>query len=103
MVLEVFGRIRRKGQLYLVLVRPDGSRSHIPAAWTDSPDAPAAFEDSALEPPIASASALGLWRLRQQVDALLRRTQQKQDEGTTTPNMVGGTASDSASLSRTHP
>jgi hypothetical protein len=101
MVLEVFGKIRRKGQLYLVLVLPDGSRSHFPAAWTDSPDAPAAFEASALEPPIASA--LGLWRLRQQVDALLRRTQQGQDEGTTTPNVVGGTASDSANLSGTDP
>jgi len=99
MVLEVFGKIRRKGRLYLVLVRPDGSRSHIPSAWTASPDAPAASEASTLRLPIASTR--GLWRLRQQVDALLRRTQQGQDEGTTTPNVVGGTASDSANLSGT--
>lgn len=98
-MLEVFGKIRREGRLHLILVMPDGSRSHIPAEWTDSPDAPPAFKDSALEPPIASA--LGLWRLRQQVDALLGRTQQKQDEGTTTPNVVGGSASNSADLSET--
>ncbi len=101
MVLEVFGKIRRKGQFYLVLVLPDGSRSHIPAAWTDSPDAPAVFEASAMELPIASA--LDLWSLRQRVDALLRRTQQSNDEGTTTPNVVDGTESDSTNLSRTDP
>src|ERR1039458_5171889 len=33
--LEVLGTIHRKGQLYLVLILPDGSKSMIPAEWTD--------------------------------------------------------------------
>jgi hypothetical protein len=33
--LPVLGQRRRQGQLELLLVLPDGSKSLIPAAWTD--------------------------------------------------------------------
>jgi len=33
--LELFSWLHRNGSLYLTLVLPDGSRSLIPAAWTD--------------------------------------------------------------------
>jgi len=33
--LPVLGRMRRHGQLELLLVLPDGSKSLIPSAWTD--------------------------------------------------------------------
>lgn len=33
--LEVFSRLHRNGSLNLTLILPDGSRSLIPAAWTD--------------------------------------------------------------------
>ncbi|MCA1682005.1 MAG: Y4bD/Y4pK family protein [Actinobacteria bacterium] len=35
LVLPVLGRMRRHGRLELLLVLPDGSKSLIPAAWTD--------------------------------------------------------------------
>ena len=33
--LQVFGWMRRHGRLDLILVLPDGSRSLVPASWTD--------------------------------------------------------------------
>jgi hypothetical protein len=33
--LAVWQSIRRKGRMYLVLILPDGSKSMIPAEWTD--------------------------------------------------------------------
>ena len=33
--LQVLGRMRRHGRVELLLVLPDGSKSLIPAAWTD--------------------------------------------------------------------
>ena len=35
--LEVFSHTTREGRLILILILPDGSRSMIPAAWTDWP------------------------------------------------------------------
>ena len=89
-MLEVFGKIRRQGRLCLVLVLPDGSRSHIPAEWTDFPAGASPGSDIAAADPMV-ASVLDLWRCRQRVDALLRRTQQNQREGPTTATVVGGT------------
>ena len=88
MVLEVFGKIRRRGRLYLVLVLPDGSRSHVPAEWTDFAAAAPADSDAANADPLI-VTALDLWRCRQRVDALLRRTQQHQHDGPTTATVVG--------------
>lgn len=39
--LRVLGQMRRHGRVELLLVLPDGSKSLIPAAWTDA-DSPAA-------------------------------------------------------------
>jgi hypothetical protein len=38
--LGVLGWSHRQGRLHLLLVLPDGSRSFIPAAWTDLRTAP---------------------------------------------------------------
>lgn len=38
--LRVLGKMRRHGRLELLLVLPDGSKSLIPAAWTDQEDSP---------------------------------------------------------------
>ena len=66
--LSVFGAMSRKGRLLLVLILPDGSKSLIPADWTDlaSPTqtAPTATTLSSLE---------DLLHARAVVDALLGR------------------------------
>jgi hypothetical protein len=77
----VLGRSHRQGQLHLLLVLPDGSRSLIPASWTDLemvPDkVPAAM--TGLQAPIASLSQL-LHTLRI-VDALQRRREASKEGG----------------------
>jgi len=68
--LNVFGALNRKGRLLLVLILPDGSKSLVPADWTDlvSP-----------APTLAASSATTLGSLenllhaRAVVDALLDR------------------------------
>src|ERR1035441_6007648 len=79
-VLKVFGKLNRKGQLHLVLTLPDGTRSYIPAAWTDlkPPDHPRRDRDSSL---VASLS--DLLCTRQRVDALLRRMAASPADATT--------------------
>ena len=60
----------RQGGLYFVLILPDGSKSLIPASWTD-------FEATASRPadnPQLMGSLEDLFRLGSLVDALLRRT-----------------------------
>ena len=77
--LAVLGWSHRQGQLHLLLVLPDGSRSLIPASWTDLKTArdqgPAATHSQAL---IASLGQL--LRTRTIGDALLRR-REASDEG----------------------
>lgn len=109
-VLEVFGRLKRKGNPHLILVLPDGTRSYIPAAWTDyEPSVPSTDTGN-----ISLVAGLAdLWRTRQRVDALLRRiglaagdatsTQENQHASKSNGTMVCGTASDSAPLLATHP
>ena len=43
--LRVLGRMRRHGRLELLVVLPDGSKSLLPAAWTDHEPSPAAASD----------------------------------------------------------
>ena len=57
------------GGLQFVLILPDGSKSLIPADWTDYKTASLASQDSPLV-----GSLDDLLRLRGLVDALLRRT-----------------------------
>jgi hypothetical protein len=68
-VLEVFAKLRHKGQPHFMLVLPDGSRSYIPVAWTDLVATP----ESSAPSSSLQASASDLLRLRQRVDFLLRR------------------------------
>jgi hypothetical protein len=110
-VLAVFGQLKRKGQLNLVLILPDGTRSYIPAAWTD-------FESPGTPPgqgqPSLVALLPDLLRTRQRVDVLLRRigstpsdttasTQENQHACKSNGTMVRGTAPDSAPVSSTQP
>jgi hypothetical protein len=110
-VLAVFGQLKRKGQLNLVLILPDGTRSYIPAAWTDfaSPDTL-----PGKGPPSLVAFLPDLLHTRQRVEALLRRigntptstiasTQENKNASQSNGTMVRGTASDSAPLSPTQP
>ena len=60
----------RQGRLYFVLILPDGSKSLIPASWTD-------FQATAAPPtdgPQLVGSLEDLLRLQSLADALLRRT-----------------------------
>ena len=66
--LDVFRHARRQGRLLLVLILPDGSRSLIPADWTDLRSQPGQPSENA---PFASQE--DLLRLRALADALLNR------------------------------
>ena len=69
--LEILGRTHRRGNLHLVLVLPDGTRSLVPAAWTDLHGTP---EAQAADPQTATlASIEQLLHTRALVDALQRR------------------------------
>jgi hypothetical protein len=52
--LAVFGRMRRHGRLELLVVLPDGSKTLLPAAWTDMDAATSSGEEEA-----ATAATLG--------------------------------------------
>jgi hypothetical protein len=109
-VLDVFAKLRHKGRPHFLLVLPDGSRSYIPAAWTDS------VTDLANPAPPCSivGSASDLLGLRRRVDCLLRRieagpaskqnssTQESQHATTTTGAVECRTSSDSTGLSTAH-
>jgi hypothetical protein len=110
-VLKVFGKLTRKGQLHLVLTLPDGTRSYIPATWTDlqAPDTPSVDRGSSL---VARQS--DLLRARQRVDALLRRmkaispgvttsTPENQRAAKSNGTMERGTPSDPAHLRTAQP
>lgn len=71
--LPIMGGMRRGGAQLLLLILPDGSRSLIPAEWTDwqAEDAgsvPASSPQEACFVPLA-----GLLRVRAMADALLKR------------------------------
>ena len=70
--LTVVGQAHRHNCLHLLLVLPDGSRSLIPASWTDFPgsDQPISADHSRH---VALASLSDLLHARSIIDALLRR------------------------------
>ena len=72
-VLTVLGWSHRHGQLHLLLVLPDGSRSLIPAAWTNLTEAPDKAPVATTGSHSALASINQLLHTRTIVDALLRR------------------------------
>ena len=65
--LELLGFSHRRGVLHLLLVLPDGSRSLIPAAWTDLEAAGAEADDGVL------ASLEDLLGVRRVLEPLLER------------------------------
>src|SRR3954454_4521886 len=67
--LEVLRQARMPGGLQFVLILPDGSKSLIPADWTDFK-----ATSCATQTPVLVGSLDDLLRLRNLVDALLRRS-----------------------------
>ena len=68
----MLGRSRRGGELHLNLVLPDGTRSLVPASWTDQVDASAAKHDETSIQPSLLASCAQLLDARVIVDGLMR-------------------------------
>src|SRR5712692_9664455 len=86
--LDVLGWMHRHGALELLLVLPDGTKSLIPATWTDLDPAPA--------PEQAAADRLGslgdLLHVRAVVDALIRDLPLAGHEAGTEPAKEGAHA-----------
>ena len=109
-VLEVFAKLRHKGQPHFVLVLPDGSRSYVPVGWTDFVATPGRAAPGCA----VVASASDLLHLRQRVDGLLHRIEdaptqaptastQPTNHATATTGVVEWrTTPDSATLSPAH-
>jgi hypothetical protein len=78
--LSVFGGWRREGVPHLTLVLPDGTRSLVPAEWTDlnlpAAGLPGSPDGRPSTPLLASLSDLS--RTRGIVDALLRRIEESE-------------------------
>jgi Family of unknown function (DUF5372) len=79
--LAVLGWSHRHGQLHLLLVLPDGSRSWIPACWTDLKTALDQAPAANIDQPARLATLSQLLHTRTIVDALLRRREASDDEG----------------------
>ncbi len=95
--LGIFGHMHRHGCLQLILVHPDGTRSMIPAHWTDldagradrTPDA-----HGRTDAPETIASPSDLLRARAVVDGLLRRVDSSAREEQQTAEEEGGRATE---------
>jgi hypothetical protein len=79
--LVVLGRIHRHGRLELLLVLPDGSKTLIPAVWTDHAgvDHGAAHPSSA-DTPATLGSVTDLWAACELVSALSARRDQAPEQ-----------------------
>ena len=87
--LVVFGWMRRQGRLDLILVLPDGSRSLIPAAWTDF-----GGDDRTGSSSEVLGSLGDLQRLRVVTDGLIHRSRDaKGENGRCDQGEVGRAAS----------
>src|SRR5262245_22486452 len=67
------GTIKRRGALLLLIVLPDGSRSLIPADWTDWPRAGVPTQSRSERREACLASLSNLLHVRGIVDALIGR------------------------------
>lgn len=79
--LDVLAHARRNGCLHLTLVLPDGTRSLIPASWTDMGKANTWSETDASNPislPAILGSVSDLLCTRKVVDALLQKLAAKE-------------------------
>ena len=79
----MLGRSHRQGQLHLLLVLPDGSRSLIPASWTDLEMVPDEVPAAMTGPQAPIASLSQLLHTLTIVDALLRRREASKEGGFT--------------------
>ena len=77
--LPVYGWMRRHNRLDLILVLPDGSKSLVPASWTDLDRQIAGTAEP--EPSGGIASVSQLLHARAVVDALLARQRAQVDSG----------------------
>jgi hypothetical protein len=85
-LLEVIGWTHRNDILHLTLILPDGSRSFIPAYWTNFPgekSAPLPQDNSASPSPVI-ATTRHLLQARKIVDALLCKFKSSEHEDMTT-------------------
>src|SRR5258708_3511745 len=73
MALEVLGWCHRRGELYLTLALPDGTRSLIPAAWTDLRAPPKSAPEVHRSQPATLAHRCHLLHACTVVDALRHR------------------------------
>jgi hypothetical protein len=96
--LAVLGAIHRHGRLYLLLILPDGSKSLIPADWTDV--APTVQPHGAVTS--NQTATLGSWEdlfhVRAIVDALLGRLAHPEGEANSTAKKESVLAAKSESL-----
>jgi hypothetical protein len=72
--LTAIGSIKRRGVLLVLVILPNGSRSLIPAAWTDWRDADASPSDDAIDRTSSLGKLGDLLQLGKVIDALLSRT-----------------------------
>jgi hypothetical protein len=99
MALEVLAWCRRRGELQLTLVLPDGTRSLVPAAWTDlhtSQDRPSSKEQRSQAASLAPRSEL--LHVRTVINALLQRLEAA---NTAPPSVSAESSHAAAELSRT--
>src|SRR5262245_9554927 len=71
--LPVMGTIKRRGTLFLLVVLPDGSRSLIPAGWTDWPADGGPLQSRSEQRDACLASLADLLHARGIADALIGR------------------------------
>src|SRR5712691_283882 len=71
--LHVFSAVHRKGRLLLVLILPDGSKSWIPADWTDLASHTHPVQPSSTPTATTLGSLEHLLHARAVVDAILGR------------------------------
>jgi len=97
MPLDVLGWCHRRGELYLTLVLPDGTRSLIPAAWTDLPASRRSLPGVQRVELASLGSRSHLLQARTVVNALLRRLEAADTVQPSTPQEMSHAA---AELSR---
>ena len=71
--LAVISSIKRRGVLLVLVILPNGSRSLVPAAWTDWRDAEASLGDDDIDHTSSLGKLGDLLQLGKVIDALLSR------------------------------
>ena len=71
--LAVISSIKRRGVLLVLVILPNGSRSLIPAAWTDWRNADASLSDDDIDDTSSLGKLSDLLQLGKVIDALLSR------------------------------